>query len=119
MEISQHGQTQGTPSKKSQERITQHKSDKMGGSKEDGGVDGDDSQRLHRSNSKWRNSTNPICSLIGGSIKQSRSQMEERLQEYEDCLVWYENRKNKVLKQIDELDQFEEQLSQLFATEEE
>ena len=45
--------------------------------------------------------------------------MEERLQEYEDCLVWYENRKKKVLKQIDELDQFEEQLSQLFATEEE
>lgn len=61
---------------------------------------GDDILSLSRRVGRLENSFSGIGAFAGGILEQSLSQLEERLQEYEDCIVWYASAKLKIQEQI-------------------
>ncbi|MGL5082445.1 MAG: hypothetical protein ACRC8A_13250 [Microcoleaceae cyanobacterium] len=57
-----------------------------------------------------------IGAFTGGIIEQTLEQLKERLREYDDCIVWYVQAKQKALKQIEAMEklqtEFAEKMSQ-------
>lgn len=57
--------------------------------------------------------------VIGGIIEQSISQVDERLREYSDCVVWYQDAVEKAHAQKAGLEELKRQIEQYFSQSEE
>ncbi|MGL5082313.1 MAG: hypothetical protein ACRC8A_12580 [Microcoleaceae cyanobacterium] len=64
---------------------------------------------------------NPVilAQLNGGILGQSIQDAQARLAECEECIVWYGNQKQKILKQLENLQQLQELSLQLYESNEE
>lgn len=117
--MSQHGRETGqgkTPkTRETDQSRTSRRSGVMGSPSTESKITGE--KQIRPSERAWEFGAHEsnLGSFIGGILVQSLGQLRERLRECDDCVVWYVESKQKILKQISEVETmiqaFEAQIS--------